>query len=566
MTDSLQQRTESITKKVLELATLYEMSRALGSTLDLDVLLDSVLDSALRIFNVESGYVVLRDRDTEQLELTAWRGTAGERPDERARAQLDVRVGRRARGVRSSSTRRPRARPAGRSTPSRARPPRCACRSSAARASSAPSRWAAATAAFRFTQRRRPAALDDRQPRHDRHRQHRAVLQRCRRRTSPRSARSPPRSTRRTRTRAATRTGSPRTRWPSPSSSTSRPSSAPRSRWRPTCTTSARSASARRSCSSPASSTTTRWRRCATIRSSARTSCKPGRVPVADRARRPAPPRALGRRRATRPGLRGRGDPAARAHPHASPTRYEAMTSDRPYRRGRTPRRRSRSCTRCAGTQFDPRIVEAFVDGARGRGARPRGRRRAGCPRTCSPTRRARSSSPSATACSRASGASADRGSSSNLETELNRCFVAEELPFAFSGGRLAATWDGSPERDGELGHMRDVLARARRRRWRGRRATSLVDHFYAEALASLSSRMRLLAERPGALPHDVADAAAPLARANRWYTSTHSRAGRRRSRAVTARGGLAMALDRAEVRRHARSATPSASATSRGA
>jgi putative nucleotidyltransferase with HDIG domain len=84
MTDSLRQRTEGVTKKVLELATLYEMSRALGSTLDLNTLLDSVLDSAMRIFSVESGYVVLRDRNTERLELRAWRGTQGGRPDERA--------------------------------------------------------------------------------------------------------------------------------------------------------------------------------------------------------------------------------------------------------------------------------------------------------------------------------------------------------------------------------------------------------------------------------------------------------------------------------------------------
>ncbi|MDI6900748.1 MAG: HD domain-containing protein [Anaerosomatales bacterium] len=84
MTDSLRDRSESLTKKVLELATLYEMSRALGSMLDLDVLLDSVLDSALRIFNVELGYVTLRDKETAELEVRAWRGAAGGRPDETA--------------------------------------------------------------------------------------------------------------------------------------------------------------------------------------------------------------------------------------------------------------------------------------------------------------------------------------------------------------------------------------------------------------------------------------------------------------------------------------------------
>ncbi|MDA3937288.1 MAG: HD domain-containing protein [Actinomycetota bacterium] len=74
MTDSLRERSESLTKKVLELATLYEMSRALGSTFEMPVLLDSVLDSALRIVGVELGYVMLRNKESDQLELIARRG------------------------------------------------------------------------------------------------------------------------------------------------------------------------------------------------------------------------------------------------------------------------------------------------------------------------------------------------------------------------------------------------------------------------------------------------------------------------------------------------------------
>lgn len=84
MTDSLRERSESLTKKVLELATLYEMSRALGSTLDLETLLDSVLDSAMRIFNVELGYVTLRDRESGQLAVRSLRGPSAARPDEAA--------------------------------------------------------------------------------------------------------------------------------------------------------------------------------------------------------------------------------------------------------------------------------------------------------------------------------------------------------------------------------------------------------------------------------------------------------------------------------------------------
>jgi len=74
MTDSLRERSESLTKKVLELATLYEMSRSLGSTLEMDQLLGSVLDSALRIFDLDVGYVALRDKDSGELEVLSVRG------------------------------------------------------------------------------------------------------------------------------------------------------------------------------------------------------------------------------------------------------------------------------------------------------------------------------------------------------------------------------------------------------------------------------------------------------------------------------------------------------------
>jgi len=71
MTDSLRQRSEVLTKKVLELATLYEMSRSLGSTLEMDELLGSVLESALRIFDLDVGYIALRDKETGTLQVRA---------------------------------------------------------------------------------------------------------------------------------------------------------------------------------------------------------------------------------------------------------------------------------------------------------------------------------------------------------------------------------------------------------------------------------------------------------------------------------------------------------------
>jgi len=79
MTDSLRERTEALTHTVEELSTLYEMSRTLGSTLDLEMMLDATLDAAMHSFAVDSGYVVLRDPESGEVELRAWRGT-GDRP------------------------------------------------------------------------------------------------------------------------------------------------------------------------------------------------------------------------------------------------------------------------------------------------------------------------------------------------------------------------------------------------------------------------------------------------------------------------------------------------------
>ena len=84
MVVTIQQRTDDLTHKVDELTTLYETSRALGSTLDLDTLLDSTLDAAMRSFAVDSGYLVLRDSTSADLKLRAWRGTTDVAPDDRA--------------------------------------------------------------------------------------------------------------------------------------------------------------------------------------------------------------------------------------------------------------------------------------------------------------------------------------------------------------------------------------------------------------------------------------------------------------------------------------------------
>ena len=39
---------------------------------------------------------------------------------------------------------------------------------------------------------------------------------------------------------------------------------------------------------------------------------------------------------------------------------YDAIISDRPYRKGQSPDAALAEILRCAGTQFDPKVVEAF--------------------------------------------------------------------------------------------------------------------------------------------------------------------------------------------------------------
>jgi HD-GYP domain-containing protein (c-di-GMP phosphodiesterase class II) len=41
---------------------------------------------------------------------------------------------------------------------------------------------------------------------------------------------------------------------------------------------------------------------------------------------------------------------------------YDALTADRPYRRGRTPAEAVKEIVRCAGTQFDVLVVKAFCE------------------------------------------------------------------------------------------------------------------------------------------------------------------------------------------------------------
>ena len=74
---------------------------------------------------------------------------------------------------------------------------------------------------------------------------------------------------------------------------------------------------------------------------------------------RALPPRALGRDRLPdRP--RRRGDPGRGASARVADA-FDAMTSDRPYRRALSREEALAEVERCAGTQFDPEIVRVFL-------------------------------------------------------------------------------------------------------------------------------------------------------------------------------------------------------------
>jgi hypothetical protein len=168
------------------------------------------------------------------------------------------------------------------------------------------------------------------------------------------------------------------------------------------------------------------------------------------------------------------------------------MTADRPYRTGRTPTEAVEELRRCAGTQFDPRIVAvlaevveeleltgegllgesveevapeearaifaALVDGVLA------SFRRLGGPRLAS-----------------------------NVETELDAYFRVEEMPFRVVRGRMTFTEEAPLVLEGEVEQMREALHQLDRLMGR-LSGTTLVDHFYADALDGFSARMRHLA------------------------------------------------------------------------
>jgi putative nucleotidyltransferase with HDIG domain len=490
MTESLKQRTESITKKVLELATLYEMSRALGSTLELEVLLDSVLDSALRIFNVESGYIVLRDRDTEQLLLKAWRGMAGGRPDERAlRSSMCEWVCREGRPLIYNPPAEGETSGGQIDNITGATAALCVplisnegiigavtvgSRDTAFRFTSDDVRLLSTIAnhatiavgnielfsslqeAYIATVRALAAAVDAKDTFTRGHSDRVAMY------TMAIAEKLDLSIEQRTALEMAAYLHD-----------------------------------------------------IGKIGIREEILLKPGRLTDAEMAQMRHHPliganilKPVAFPWAIAPVVRhhhehwdGKGYPAGLrgeeipllARILGVADSYEAMTSDRPYRPGRTAEEGIAELKRCAGTQFDPRVVEAFVGVLKGM-ERDREAIGAHVPEDVQ-TDEARAIF--VAVCDGMLASFRRLGGprlSSNLESELNRFFTSEQLPFTFAGGRLTAKWNGSAGRESELSDMRRALM-ALAGGMAQTSGGSLVDGFYTDALGGLSTRMRMLAE-----------------------------------------------------------------------
>jgi putative nucleotidyltransferase with HDIG domain len=175
---------------------------------------------------------------------------------------------------------------------------------------------------------------------------------------------------------------------------------------------------------------------------------------------------------------------------------YEAMVSDRPYRRGRTSQEAIAELQACAGLQFDEKIVDAFVRVLEsGQFSEP--------VESSLPLDQVQADEIEAIFVALSEGMFtsfrrlAGPRLSSNVELELNAFFADNSLSFRMAHGRMAiAASGGNGNGDGPAASLEDMrYALEHMDETMGRMSgASLVDHFYADAAGGLSDRMRALA------------------------------------------------------------------------
>lgn len=167
---------------------------------------------------------------------------------------------------------------------------------------------------------------------------------------------------------------------------------------------------------------------------------------------------------------------------------YEAMTANRPYRDRLLVDDSIAELRRCAGTDFDPRVVEALIEVLTEMDAAASGSELSAL--TVEPYEARAVFVAVADGMLTAFRKLGGPRLTSNLEAKMGEWLVAEVPAFGLSDGHFTVAADGSPELNGQLEEMRAVL---------GRMATlmsvvtgpSLVDHFYGESVEALTERLR---------------------------------------------------------------------------
>jgi putative nucleotidyltransferase with HDIG domain len=186
-------------------------------------------------------------------------------------------------------------------------------------------------------------------------------------------------------------------------------------------------------------------------------------------------------------GLRGEEIPVL-ARVLAATDAYEAMVADRPYRKSLTAEGAIEELRRCAGTDFDPRVVEALIEVLHDSDAESRGPERAGAEIDRYEARAVFVSVVDGmlAAFRRLGGPRL----TTNLETSMGQWLAGHQPGFSLGAGHLSAQWDRVGEPDEEVAAMRatiaqlgDLMAAVTGR--------SLVEHFYGEAVEALTERLR---------------------------------------------------------------------------
>ncbi|MDH4139829.1 MAG: HD domain-containing protein, partial [Coriobacteriia bacterium] len=169
---------------------------------------------------------------------------------------------------------------------------------------------------------------------------------------------------------------------------------------------------------------------------------------------------------------------------------FEAMTADRPYRSGRSISQGIEELRRCSGSQFDTRIVEAFIEALEASDILAKGIEVPVLEEVQSDEARAIFVAVIEGMLSSFRRLGGPR-LAANVEQELNDLFADRGYPITVSSGRVSVHFeDGISD---ELRSMRDAVKLVDETMGRMSGET-LVDHFYADAMATLSDRMRLLA------------------------------------------------------------------------